>query len=63
VVLMIGGNIPGVTRVASVQIYDHVEAFEYASAHRLAAVMLVFSFLVLLALYAWRPKSARGAAT
>ncbi len=55
VVLMIGGNIPGVTRVASVQIYDHVEALEYAQAHRLAAVMLIFSFLVLLALYAWRP--------
>lgn len=54
VVLMIGGNIPGVTRVASVQIYDHVEALEYASAHRMAAIMLVFSFLVLLALYAWR---------
>jgi len=55
VVLMIGGNIPGVSRVASVQIYDHVEALEYAQAHRMAAVMLVFSFLVLLALYAWRP--------
>lgn len=55
VVLMIGGNIPGVTRVASVQIYDHVEALEYAEAHRLAAVMLVFSFLVLLAMYAKRP--------
>ena len=55
VVLMIGGNIPGVTRVASVQIYDHVEALEYMDAHRLAGVMLVFSFLVLLALYAWRP--------
>jgi len=55
VVLMIGGNIPGVTRVASVQIYDHVEALEYAQAHRLSAVLLVFSFLVLLALYAWRP--------
>jgi molybdate transport system permease protein len=54
VVLMIGGNIPGATRVASVQIYDHVEALEYASAHRMAAVMLLFSFLVLLALYAWR---------
>lgn len=54
VVLMIGGNIPGVTRVASVQIYDHVEAMEYADAHRLAAVMLVFSFTVLLGLYAWR---------
>jgi molybdate transport system permease protein len=55
VVLMIGGNIPGVTRVASVQIYDHVEAMEYGDAHRLAAVMLIFSFLVLLALYLWRP--------
>jgi len=55
VVLMIGGNIPGVTRVASVQIYDHVEAMEYSDAHRLAAVMLIFSFLVLLALYLWRP--------
>jgi len=55
VVLMIGGNIPGVTRVASVQIYDYVEALEYGDAHRLAAVMLVFSFLVLLALYSWRP--------
>jgi molybdate transport system permease protein len=60
VVLMIGGNIPGVTRVASVQIYDHVEALEYAQAHRLAAVMLVFSFLVLLALYAWRPNTRKG---
>lgn len=56
VVLMIGGNIPGITRVASVQIYDHVEAMEYASAHRLSAVMLIFSFLVLLALYVKRPK-------
>jgi molybdate transport system permease protein len=55
VVLMIGGNLPGVTRVASVQIYDYVQALEYAEAHRLAAVMLIFSFLVLLALYAWRP--------
>lgn len=54
VVLMVGGNLPGVTRVASVQIFDHVEALEYADAHRLAAVMLVFSFLVLLAVYAWR---------
>jgi len=54
VVLMIGGNIPGVTRVASVQIYDHVEALEYSSAHSMAAVMLLFSFLVLLVLYARR---------
>lgn len=50
VVLMVGGNIPGVTRVVSVQIYDHVEALEYTDAHRLAAVMLVFAFAVLLAL-------------
>ena len=55
VVLMIGGNIPGISRVASVQIYDHVEALEYGQAHRMAAVMLIFSFIVLLALYAWQP--------
>ncbi len=61
VVLMIGGNMPGVTRVASVQIYDHVEALEYAQAHRLAAVMLIFAFLVLLALYAWRSAPKKGA--
>lgn len=60
VVLMIGGNLPGVTRVASVQIYDHVEAMEYMEAHRLAAVMLIFSFLVLLALYAGRPRPKKG---
>jgi molybdate transport system permease protein len=60
VVLMIGGNIPGVTRVASVQIYDHVEALEYSQAHHLSAVMLIFSFLVLLALYAWRPNTRKG---
>lgn len=59
VVLMIGGNIPGVSRVASVQIYDHVEALEYAQAHRMAAVMLLFSFLVLLVLYVWRPGAVK----
>ena len=51
VVLMIGGNIPGETRVISVQIYDHVEALEYTQAHWLAGGMLAFSFLVLLALH------------
>ncbi len=51
VVLMIGGNIPDETRVVSVQIYDHVEALEYAQAHWLSAAMLAFSFVVLLALY------------
>lgn len=60
VVLMIGGNIPGVTRVASVQIYDHVEALEYTQAHHLAAIMLIFSFLVLLALYGWRTNPKKG---
>ena len=59
VVLMIGGNIPGETRVASVQIFDHVEALQYGEAHNLAAVLLVFSFLVLLLLYTWRPKALR----
>ena len=60
VVLMIGGNLPGITRVVSVQIYDHVEALEYGQAHRLAAVMLIFAFLVLLTLYAWRPDAKKG---
>ncbi len=54
VVLMIGGNIPEKTRVLSVQIYDHVEAMEYAQAHWLSGGMLLFSFLVLLALYGSR---------
>ncbi len=54
VVLMIGGNIPERTRVLSVQIYDHVEAMEYAQAHWLAGGMLLFSFLVLLILYSSR---------
>ncbi|MBB3046416.1 molybdate transport system permease protein [Litorivivens lipolytica] len=51
VVLMIGGNIPEETRVVSVLIYDHVEALDYAGAHRLSASLLIFSFTVLLALY------------
>lgn len=62
VVLMIGGNLPGVTRVASVQIYDHVEALAYADAHRLAAVLLTFSFLVLLAVYSRRRRPWRRSA-
>jgi molybdate transport system permease protein len=59
VVLMIGGNIPDQTRVVSVQIYDHVEALEYAQAHGLAAGMVAFSFLVLLALYTLNPTGRR----
>ena len=50
VVLMIGGNIPDQTRVVSTQIYGHVEALEYSQAHGLSGVMLLFSFVVLLAL-------------
>ena len=55
IVLMLGGNIPGKTRVLSVQIYDHVEALEYSQAHWLAGGLMVFSFLVLLALYTLQP--------
>lgn len=51
VVLMIGGNLPGVSRVASVQIYDHVEAMDYGAAHRLAFVLLASSFAMLLAMH------------
>ena len=60
VVLMIGGNIPDKTRVVSTQIYDHVEAMEYAQAHWLAGGMLVFSFVVLLVLYTLYPQSVKG---
>ena len=60
VVLMIGGNIPDKTRVVSVQIYDHVEALEYAQAHWLAGGMLAFSFVVLLALYTLNPQATKG---
>jgi len=58
VVLMIGGNIPGVTRVISVQLFSHVEAIEYPAAHRLAATLLVFSFVVLWGVYRLRPRGA-----
>ncbi|MFT6991130.1 MAG: molybdate transport system permease protein [Paraglaciecola sp.] len=56
IILMIGGSIPGETRVVSVQIYDHVEALEYAQAHTLSGVMVVFSFVVLLMLYTFQRK-------
>lgn len=58
VVLMIGGNIPGQTRVVSVQLYDHVEALDYAQAHWLAAALLAFSFVVLLLVYSLQGRSA-----
>jgi molybdate transport system permease protein len=56
IVLMIGGSIPSETRVVSVQIYDHVESLEYAQAHALSGVMIVFSFVVLLLLYTFQRK-------
>ena len=59
IVLMLGGNIPGKTRVVSVQIYDHVEALEYAQAHWLAGGLMLFSFGVLLALYILQPTGRR----
>jgi molybdate transport system permease protein len=52
VVLMLGGNIPGKTRVVSIEIYNRVESLDYAAAHRLSLLLLVFSFLVLLLVYA-----------
>jgi len=62
VVLMIGGNIPGETRVLSVALYGHVEALEFDAAHRLAGGMVAFSMLVLVSLYVLnRPAGRRGA--
>ena len=59
VVLMIGGNIPGQTRVVSTLIYGQVEAMEYAQAHWLAGGMLAFSFLVLLGLALMKRRGER----
>lgn len=60
VILMIGGNIPGVTQVVSVQIYEHVEALNYAQAHTLSITLLVFSFVVLALVYSFqKPFSKR----
>ncbi|MCF6215884.1 MAG: molybdate ABC transporter permease subunit [Emcibacter sp.] len=63
VVLMVGGNIPGVTRVISVQIYDHVETMAYSQAHWLSGTMVIFSFVVLTIVYTFnrdRKKSGAG---
>jgi len=60
VVLMIGGNIPGETRVLSVAIYDHVESLEYGQAHMISAGMIGFAFLVLLTLYLVNGRLNRG---
>lgn len=60
VVLMVGGNIPGETRVISIAIFDHVESMNYSAAHRLSAVLLVMAFLVLLAMYFVNRKWSRS---
>jgi molybdate transport system permease protein len=51
VVLMVGGNIPGETRVVSIAIFDHVEALNYTAAHELAAVLLVFALAILVVMF------------
>lgn len=52
VVLMVGGNIPGETRVVSIAVFEHVETLDYAAAHALSAGLLIFCFVVLVAVYA-----------
>jgi molybdate transport system permease protein len=59
VVLMVGGNLPGSTRTISISIYDDVQAFDYARAGRTAALLLVFSFVVLAATYRIQRRSGR----
>jgi molybdate transport system permease protein len=54
VVLMVGGNLPGITRTVSISIYDHVQALEYQQANQTALVLLAFSLLVLTAVYGLR---------
>jgi len=50
-VLMVGGNIPGETRVVSIAIYDQVESLNYAAAHQLSALLLVVAFIALFAMF------------
>jgi molybdate transport system permease protein len=59
VVLMVGGNIPGETRVVSIAIYDHVETLNYGAAHHLSVVLLAFAFTVLLAMFAFNQRWSR----
>jgi molybdate transport system permease protein len=60
VVLMVGGNLPGSTRTVSISIYDDVQAFDYARAGRTAALLLVFSFVVLAMTYRLQRRSGRA---
>lgn len=64
VVLMVGGNLPGITRTASIDIYDRVQSMDYSGAHSMALLLLAISFLVLTVVYGinrrvWSPWSAR----
>jgi len=58
VVLMVGGNIPGVTRTVSIDIYDSVQALDFRSANQTSLVLLFFSFVLLCATYAWNRRAA-----
>jgi molybdate transport system permease protein len=51
VVLMVGGNIPGESRVVSIAIYEHVETLNYAAAHRLSVVLILFAFVILFGMF------------
>jgi molybdate transport system permease protein len=55
---MVGGNIPGETRVISIAIYDHVESLDYVTAHQMSLVLLVFAFVVLLAMFLLNRRAA-----
>ncbi|MGM0481479.1 MAG: molybdate ABC transporter permease subunit [Pseudomonadota bacterium] len=60
VILMLGGSIPGETQVLSVLIYDHAEAMNYQAAEQLSLGLLLFSFAVLMGVYSWQKRPARG---
>jgi molybdate transport system permease protein len=60
VVLMVGGNIPGVTRTVSIDIYDRVQALDYAAAHQTSLLLLVFSFAALTAVYGMNRRLWQG---
>jgi molybdate transport system permease protein len=59
VVLMVGGNLPGITRTVSIDIYDHVQSMEYSEANRMALLMLIISFVVLSLVYGVNRKFGR----
>lgn len=59
VVLMLGGNIPGETRVVSIAIYDHVETLNYAAAHQLSLLLIAIAFCILFALFATNRRWSR----